>query len=411
VTRRGLLASLAALVLGAASPASAATDGGNDGRNAPQHQQKPAVVLVSIDGYRWDYPDHYPTPAIRRLVDGGMRAEHLEPVFPTLTFPNHYSLVTGLSPAAHGIVSNDFPDGDRWYTLRDREAVSDASYYLGEPLWVTAERQGVVTASFYWVGSEAPVQGMHPSHWRPFDGDVPNADRADQVVAWLGESPETRPRLITLYFEDVDNTSHRYGVGSPEFTVALNDIDQALGRLLDGIDALPHGDDIYVVLVSDHGHMPYHDDPPFVLEDHLYLDGLTLVDKGPAVYAWQDSPDAAAAAKLAETVNAAWPNGRAWTRDTAPTRWGLRDSDRMPDLVFQADAGYAVISRMERTRTVTAADHGWSPETKEMRGVFIARGPGIAPGTNCDPLRVTAVHPLILEWLALDAPPAVGQSE
>ncbi len=404
MTRRGLLATLAALALWAAPPAGAATGDDSNGLNAPQHRQKPAVVLVSIDGYRWDYPDRHPTPAIRRLVEGGLRADHLVPVFPTLTFPNHYSLVTGLPAAAHGIVSNEFPDGDRWYALRDREAVSDGSYYLGEPLWVTAERQGMVTASFYWVGSEAPVQGMHPTHWRPFDAEVPNADRAEQVIAWLGEPPETRPRLITLYFEDVDNASHWYGVGSPEFVTALDDVDRALARLLDGIDALPHGDDVYVVVVSDHGHMPYRDDPPFVLEDHLYLEGLTLVDKGPAVYAWQEKSDPAAAAKLAETVNAVWVNGRAWTRATAPAAWGLPDSDRMPDLVFQADAGYAVISRAQRVRKINAADHGWSPDTPEMQGVFIARGPGIAAGTNCDPLHVTDVHPILLDWLKLEAP-------
>lgn len=380
----------------------ALADAGSGGRNAPEHLDKPAVVMISIDGYRWDYPDRYPTPAITRLSEAGVRAERLLPVWPTLTFPNHYSLVTGLPPAAHGIVGNEFPAGDRWYAIRDRAAVEDGAWYTGEPLWVTAERQGMVTASFYWVGSEADIQGLQPTHWRRFDGDTPATARVDQVLAWLAEPAGTRPRFITLYFEEVDDVSHWHGVGSAEFRTALDRVDAALARLLDGVEALPHGADVYLLLVSDHGHMAYHDAPPLVLEDHIYLDGLALIDKGPAVYAWQGRRDPVAARKIAETVNALWPNGRAWSRATAPAHWGLADNDRMPDLVFQADPGHAVISRRERARTITAADHGWTPETPEMHGVFIVRGPGLEAGSRRGPVHTLDVHPLVADWLGLE---------
>ena len=181
--------------------------------------------------------------------------------------------MTGLTPAEHGIVGNEFPDPgrDRWYALRDRAAVGDGSYYGGEPVWVTAER----------------------------DRNVPGETRVDQVLGWLAEPTASRPRFITLYFESVDTHSHRFGVGSAPFRTALDDVDRTLGRLLDGIDRLPHGESVYVVLVSDHGQMGYRDDPPFVLEDHLHLEDLTLIDQGSAVYAWQERRDPAAAAKLA----------------------------------------------------------------------------------------------------------------
>lgn len=384
------------------APGVARADNPSGGRNAPEHFDTQPVLLVSIDGYRRDFPELYPTPAITRLVREGMRAEALVPVWPTLTFPNHYSLVTGLSPAQHGIVGNDFPDGDRWYALRDRSAVEDGSYYGGEPLWVAAERAGMVAASFFWVGSEAAVQGVRPTHWRRYDGDVPNTERVDQVLRWLAEPPETRPRFITLYFEDVDSWGHWQGLGLPRFLAALQDVDRALGQLLDGLDALPQGDEVTLALVSDHGLMAYHDEPPLVLEDHLYLDGLTLVDKGTAVYAWQDEPDPAAARHLAETVNTIWVHGRAWTRDSAPASWGLDENPRMPHLVFQADAGYAVLSRHLRANTLNEGDHGWIPEAPQMQGVFIARGPGIAPGSREAALSVLDVAPWLRARLGLE---------
>ncbi len=375
---------------------------GSGGTNAPEHRDKPVVILVSVDGYRWDYPDRFPSPAIRRLVEEGQRAERLVPVWPTLTFPNHYSLVTGLPPAEHGLVGNEFPADGRWYAIRDRSAVEDGRFYGGEPLWVTAERNGMVSASFFWVGSEAPIGGLQPTHWYRYDKTIPAEARVNQVLAWLDEPPETRPHFITLYFEQLDDQSHWSGVGSPEFRQALETVDRAIGRLLDGIDALPADRPVYLVLVSDHGQMPFDDAPPFVLEDHLYLEGLALIDKGPAVYAWQGTPDRVAARKLAETVNAAWPDGRAYTRDTAPAHWGLADNERFPDLVFQADAGKAVVSRHIRLGAITAGDHGWAPEVGEMHGMFIVRGPGITPGSRRGATPVTAVQPLVLDWLGLE---------
>lgn len=377
------------------------------GVNAPEHRDKPVVILVSVDGYRWDYPDLYPTPAIGRLVESGVRGERLLPVFPTLTFPNHYTLVTGLAPGQHGIVGNQFPDGDRRYALRDRSAVEDGSYYQGAPLWNLAEFQGMVAACFFWVGSEADIQGVRPTHWRRYDEDIPNEERVDQAIAWAAAAPEVRPHLITLYFSDVDSWSHYRGVGSPEFLEALNRVDKALNRLLEGIEALPHADDVYLLLVSDHGQTGYHDTAPFILADHVSLDGLSIVDQGPAVYAWQSTPDPVAAGDIAAAVNDAWEHGRAYTRETAPAAWGLPGSPRHPDLVFQAEAGYAVLSRRGEERAMSQGDHGWDPEDSDMHGIFLARGPGIARGRTIEPVDSRSVYALVAGWLGLAIPETV----
>jgi predicted AlkP superfamily pyrophosphatase or phosphodiesterase len=407
-TRRGAAWAFTLCLAGRALAVEPAPTGSpSRGVNAPEHLDKPVVILVSVDGYRWDYPDLYPTPAIDRLVRSGVRGERLLPVFPTLTFPNHYTLVTGVAPSRHGIVGNEFPDGDRRYALRDRSAVEDGSYYRGAPLWNLAEFQGMVAACFFWVGSEAAIQGVRPTHWRRYDEDIPNDARVDQVLAWAAEPPETRPRLITLYFSDVDSWSHYRGVGSEGFHSALTRVDQALGRLLDGIEALPHADEVYLLLVSDHGQTAYRDEPPFLLADHVSLEGLDLVDQGPAVYAWQASPDPEAAERLAETINGRWLHGRAYTRRTAPESWGLADNPRHPDLVFQANAGFAVLSSSDRSRAMSVGDHGWAPEAPDMHGIFLARGPGIAPGERVGPVDARAVYPLVAGWLGLEIPATV----
>ncbi len=399
------LCALILLSISWTSPANEMAATGSGGVNAPQHQDKPHVVLVSLDGFRWDYAQQFPTPNVQRFLASGTQAEYLTPVWPTLTFPNHYSQVTGLLPAEHGLVGNNFPlrPNEGWYRLSDRESVGNGALYRGTPIWVLAEQQGMVSASFFWVGSEAPIQGIHPTHWYPFDYNVAHETRVNQVIEWLQEPPDTRPHMITLYLGAVDDASHRFGVGSDEMIASINTVDQTLGKLMDRIDSLDIADTVYLVVVSDHGQMGYRDAPPFVLNEHISLDGLKFIDGGSMVFLW--GADAAQAAAMAETVNAAWSHGTAYTSTTAPQGWAISDDPRFPDLIVQADAGYAVLSSPGARSTISPGDHGWTPETPEMRGIFWMRGPGIAAGATISPMNNTDIFPLLLEWLELDPPP------
>lgn len=397
-----ILCALLGLLVSSIAPATESS--GSGGINAPQHQGKPHVVLVSLDGFRWDYPELFPSPNIQRLIASGTRAQYLEPVWPTLTFPNHYSQVTGLLPRGHGLVSNDFPLGPEqgWYRLKDRESVEDGRNYGGTPIWVLAEQQGMVAASFFWVGSEADVQGIRPSHWYSFDYTISHEARVDQVVDWLQEPPATRPHIITLYLGIVDHTSHNDGVGSDAMRAAVVQVDNTLGRLMDRIDSLPIADQVYLLVVSDHGQMAYKDDPPFVLDEHIDLTEMAVESKGSAAYAWGLEPQRAH--ELAQTINAAWDSGMAYTRASAPAGWGITENPRFPDLIMQADAGHAVIITADDTETLSRGDHGWAPEVPQMRGILMARGAGIAAGKTLPGLHSTDVFPILVEWLDLEPP-------
>lgn len=376
------------------------------GVNAPDQRNKPYLVLVSLDGFRWDYPDRQLTPTLSRIAREGVRAERLLPVFPTLTFPNHYSLVTGLYPARHGIVANDFPLGDgTWYRIRDRSMVQNGRLYSGEPVWVTAERQGMVAASFFWIGSEADIAGVRPSHWRHYSKDIPGTDRVDQVLAWLAEPAATRPHFITLYFEDVDDYGHWYGPGSAEGDAAIRRADRYLGRLLRGLERLPHGDQVNVIVVSDHGQGRYRQPVEALrLDAFLDLDGITAVDGGSYCFLHLDTPDPARAARIRDEVNARWTRGRAWLPSEAPAGWQLGDSRRIADVILVANAGHAVISSEARRDKINPGDHGWRPEDPAMHGIFLAWGPAFRQGMRTGPVRNVDVHPLLLRVLGLDPP-------
>ena len=217
--------------------------------------QEQYVVLVSFDGFRWDYPNLYNTTNLDKLAARGVKADRMIPSFPTKTFPNHYTLATGLHPGNHGLVNNTFyaPDLDLMYRMGDRSAVENGAFYGGEPIWVTASKQGLITGSFYWVGSEASVKGMQPTYWKRFDDSVPFADRIDTVVKWLGYDEERRPRLVTLYYEEPDSEGHGAGPVSDETGKMVEQVDSLIGVLISKLDRLPIARKINLIILSDHG--------------------------------------------------------------------------------------------------------------------------------------------------------------
>lgn len=380
---------------------------GTGGINAKHQQDKPYLVLISIDGFRWDYMDRYPTPNMDRIANAGSTAERLLPVFPTLTFPNHYSIATGLYPAHHGLVANEFPDPERdmWYSMKRRETVEDRWFYEGEPIWVTAETQGMVAASFFFVGTEAAVKGVSPTYWRSFDKKISGQDRVDQVLAWFREPVEQRPHIYTLYFEDVDDYSHWYGPDSAENIETIGRVDAYIGRLLDGLEKLPFAEKVNIILISDHGQGTYLENQrPYLLADHVNLDDTAIIEGGSYLFLHFDHDDPNRAAKIVTTVNDSWAHGRAYLREDTPESWHVENNPRFPDVFLIPEAGHAVLSTEKRAGKINRGDHGWAPESPDMHGFFVTCGPNIKAGLSLGAVYNIDIYPLMLSILGLDAP-------
>src|SRR5277367_2414029 len=224
------------------------------GANSPEARKQHYVILVSLDGFRYDYAKKYDAKNLQALANAGATAlDGMLPAYPSLTFPNHYTLATGLYPEHHGIVANSFYDAQRKqsYSLGNPATVTDGSWYGGTPLWVLAEQQGMRTACFFWPGSEAEIQGLRPAYYLKYDEKVPNHERVEQVLAWLRLPEERRPHFITVYFSEVDHQGHEHGPDSEEVRAAVAVVDKEIGALREGLAKLQLPVD--VVVVADHG--------------------------------------------------------------------------------------------------------------------------------------------------------------
>jgi len=376
---------------------------GTGGINSPDQRNKPYVILVSIDGFRWDYQDLYETPTLDRIAARGIRADRMIPVFPTLTFPNHYSIATGMYPANHKLIGNKFPSADRrrYYTPSDSSEVQDGSWYAGQPVWVAAEKNGLVSAAFFYVGTEAVIDGTPISYWNEYDESISGVTRVDQVLAWLSMPEDRRPHMITLYFEDVDVVTHSYGPGSSQSIAAIKRVDDYIGRLMSGIATLPFANDVNVVIVSDHGQSMFKTDvEPFIIDRVADLEGLTVVDHGTSAFLYLERPDHDRAISIRDAINAHWEHGRAMLHEDTPPGWRVTEGAGFADIIVQADPGYAVFSSPARTNLI-ASSHGWPREFEDMHSIFLATGPRLPKGKRIPAIEAVDVYPLLMEILEL----------
>lgn len=374
-------------------------------------RRSPILVLVSFDGWRWDYTDRATVPNVRALASRGVRAAGLIPSFPSMTFPNHYTIVTGLYPERHGIVSNNIFDptfAERF--SMDAETSNDARWWGGEPLWLTAMRQGRRAASMFWPGSEAPIQGSHPTYWRPFDDELPNAARVKQVLDWLALPPQERPAFVTLYFSDVDTVGHDHGPESSEVLEAAARLDELLGELLAGVEKLDLSDRTSIVLVSDHGMSQLSDERVIFLDDYIDLSSVDVVDLTPTLGL---APRSGPVDALYESLKGRHPALAIYRRDEVPAHLHYRDNARIPPVIGVVDDGWRITSRERFARDRAAGRspggaHGYDPSFKSMHGLFVAAGPRVAEGRIVDAFENVHIYEFLCAILGLVPAPNEG---
>ena len=358
----------------------------------------PTVVLVSIDGLPADVPGSGRMPVLDAIAREGVQAAWLTPSYPTLTFPNHYTLATGLRPDRHGIVNNNINDATLGRFVSKQASARDGRWWGGEPIWVTLQRQGGIAATMFWPGSEAEIAGQRPRYWKRFDGTLPVDARVDQVLAWLDLPPAQRPRLVTLYLEPYDVASHAAGMHSTQAMQALATVDAGLARLRDGLRARGLDDTVDLIVLSDHGMADVR------AEDVVYLDDLVPAEAMDVESVGQMAWLSARPGREAEVERALLrrhDHFQCWRKAETPANWHFGRNPRIPPIVCQADDGWRVWLHRWPAATTLKGEHGFAPEDVGMRAVFTAVGPSFRAGVRLPAFDNVDVYPLLARLLRI----------
>jgi len=374
----------------------------------------PLLILISIDGFRWDYPSPYRTPNLAALAARGLHAREMIPSFPVLTFPNHYTIVTGLYPEHHGIVANTMVDPVMpvRFSMSNQAAVRDARWWGGEPIWVTAERHGLRSAAMFWPGTEAAIGSYRPSYWRPFDGKLPAASRTAQVLEWLALPEEARPSFVTLYFDDVDHAGHDFGPESMQLRDAVATVDRELGVLASGLRRLQLAERATIVVVSDHGMAPLSPSRVILLDDYIDTSQVTTFEVGG--FLAMAPRDGVPVAPIVDRLRHASARLRIYTREDIPVRLHYSTNPRIAPIIGVPDPGWAVTTRAARQRRndehrpPEAGTHGYYPSDRVMHAIFFAAGPEIRRGLALDSVNNVDLYNFLCGVLKLTPAPNDG---
>lgn len=358
---------------------------------------KNLVLLVSIDGFRNDYLERGITPNLLALAQQGTLARKFEPVFPTITFPNHYALVTGRYPDHNGMVNNTMYDPSRTeqvFRLSDRNAIENPLWWEeGTPLWVTLKKQGKLSSTMFWVGSESLNQGIQPHDWLRYDNNLSSSDRTKQLLRWLNREDPERADFATLYFSEVDSKGHEFGPDSPEVNASIASADRAIGELVQGLQTRGLAQKTTLIVTSDHGMAQI--TPERAIDLSTYAEGL-----GSAKIQWTgplagfevgpgDKP--ALLSRLKNNTNM-----DCWAKEDVPSKYHFGTHRRVPQIVCLAKAGWSTVAN--RSQKVIPGQHGHDPSDPAMQGLFIIHGPQIK-SARLETVRNIDVYNLLVRLL------------
>jgi len=359
------------------------------------------VVVLSMDAFRSDYPTKAHTPTLDSLGEAGVKAA-FRPSFPSVTFPNHYAMATGLYPDHNGLVGNAFyaSDMDSIY----RMGKTDSRFFGGEPIWNTAAKQGVRSAIYYWVGSEYEIQGLRPYIWKPFDKHVSFSDRADSVIAWLQMPPKERPHLIMWYFEEPDATGHEASPDSPVTLREVESLDNILAAFFDKARKLKNFKKIDFIVVADHGMAKIKPECSINLHDYLPRDSFNYIFDGVPTFLYPKPSYLNTAYEILKKV----PHIVVWKKDEVPAKYFYGTNPRVADLIVLPDVG-AYVQFTDRPRKPSAGNHGYDNFAPEMEAIFYASGPSFKQHVKYPAMANVNLYLLIARLLHLKPAPNDGE--
>jgi predicted AlkP superfamily pyrophosphatase or phosphodiesterase len=384
----------------------------------PIKDLKPTVILISLDGFRWDYLDKYQPPMLNQLAKNGVRAKWMIPSFPTKTFPNHYTVATGLYPQNHGLVENNVYDFGEVFTMSKRKEVENPRWWLGEPIWVTAEKQGQIAASYFFVGTETKIKGKQPTRWRRYNGDVPNIMRVDKVLSYLDLPLEKRPTMISFYFSTTDDVGHEFGPDAEETKYAVWEVDGYIKRLMDGLKARKIDKKVNIIIVSDHGMAAYSAKNVTFLDDYFDFE---LAEK----ILWTNEivqifPKTGKTEDIYSKIRDL-AHTTCWKKADIPARLNYQNSPRIAPIVCSSELGWITTSRKRYDDWVKDMDendlarprgaHGYDNKYQEMQATFIAHGEAFKKGYVAKPFENVEVYNVMCKILGLKPPPNDGKKD
>ncbi len=359
---------------------------------------QPYIILISFDGFRWDYLDRGLTPNIDKIVNNGVKAISLRPVFPSKTFPNHISIVTGLYPENHGIIFNSFEDPfkNERYSLGNKAAKGNPRWYSGEFIWETAEKQGITTASYFWPGSELTLDYKRPTYFKYYKHDTPYNKRIKEVIDWLRLPHHQRPHFITLYFHETDSQGHDYGPNSKEVNEAISLLDKQIGELSRGLTDIGLKDSLDIIVVSDHGMTEVY--PDRIINVENLLDGKKYKISGDGPVMMIDPLEEGIFELLIEKSQ----NFKVFKRDEIPGYYHFSQHPFIYSLILVADPGYSLIDNYGKKNGFylqSKGNHGYDKDFLDMHGIFVAAGPSFKKGFKTGTLWNIDIYPLLCEIL------------
>ncbi|MCX6171179.1 MAG: alkaline phosphatase family protein [Ignavibacteriales bacterium] len=357
--------------------------------------QKPYVILVSFDAFRWDYLNRGISPNLEKIREEGVSALSLRPSFPSKTFPNHISIITGMYPAHHGIILNNFADpfDKTFYRMSDTNAVQDGRWYLGEAFWETAERQGIITASYFWPGSVLKIPYRKPTYNEAYEHDRPYEKRVDGVIDWLKLPADKRPHFITLYCHETDTQGHDFGPDSPQTNEAIKRLDYIAGYLFQKLNEIKMKDSVNVIFVSDHGMTEVSKERTVNIEKIAGSDKCKFSDMGPIMFVEPQKE------KLKEVYDILKKNEnhyKVYYRNEIPEYYHFNDHPFISSIVVIADLGWSAISNYHRkSERDEKGNHGYDNNQLDMHGIFLATGPSFKKNYHTGTLWNIDIYPLL----------------